>query len=135
MANPFDNENFAIVDYSLPVAEGQSTLFLGTFMIQDNSICDDLVAVFDSDPSAHRAGVVGRGQIKKESKDSMDSSTSLELRRTFRAFSTSCWGIPCSCPLLRKALCEARQLREALQRVGGSAPLICPSLQDRTAEA
>jgi hypothetical protein len=40
--------------------EGISTLFMGAFMIDDLSVCDDLVALFEANPSSHRAGVVGR---------------------------------------------------------------------------
>jgi hypothetical protein len=33
---------------------------MGAFMIDDLSVCDDLVALFEANPSSHRAGVVGR---------------------------------------------------------------------------
>ena len=65
--NPFDNENFVISDVTLPVEDGQSTLFLGTFMIEDPSVCDDLVAAFEADSANHKIGVVGRqnvGQVR-----------------------------------------------------------------------
>ena len=53
----------------------QSTLFLGTFMIEDESVCDDLITTFEMDKANHRTGVVGRsnGQVvDKNSKDSIE---------------------------------------------------------------
>jgi hypothetical protein len=75
MHNPYDNEQFVVSDYPIPVEDGQSTLFLGTFMIEDPSVCDDLVAAFEADTASHRTGVVGRnnGQvIDKSCKDSTE---------------------------------------------------------------
>lgn len=60
---------------TLPLQEGQSSLFLGAYQILDPSICDGLVDVFLSDPAAHRQGVVGRaegGVVDKASKDSIE---------------------------------------------------------------
>jgi len=73
--NPYDNEPFVVSDYPLTLEEGQSSLFLGTFMIEDPSVCDNLVATFEADTGAHRTGVVGRnnGQIvDKSCKDSTE---------------------------------------------------------------
>jgi len=58
--NPFDNEAFVVSDYEIPAEDGQNTLFLGTFLIEDESVCDDLVAAFEQDTGSHKAGVVGR---------------------------------------------------------------------------
>ena len=73
--SPYDNEQFVVSDYPLPIEPGQSSLFLGTFMIEDESVCDDLVAAFEADKASHKAGVVGRnnGQVlDKNSKDSIE---------------------------------------------------------------
>ena len=77
--NPFENEQFVVTDYPLPAEEGQNTLFLGTFLIEDETVCDDLVAAFEADTDSHRVGVVGRnagGQlvqtVDKDSKDSVE---------------------------------------------------------------
>jgi len=70
VANPYDNEPFVVSDYPLTVEEGQSSLFLGTFMIEDESVCDDLVAAFEADSASHKTGVVGRsnGQVVDKSR-------------------------------------------------------------------
>lgn len=75
MVNPFDNEPFVVSDYPLQLEEGQSSLFLGTFMIEDPSVCDDLVAAFEADSASHRTGVVGRNNgevVDKKCKDSVE---------------------------------------------------------------
>jgi len=73
--NPFDREAFVVSDYELPPGEGQNTMFLGTFMIEDASVCDDLIAAFEADPSAHKQGVVGRANgpvVDQNSKESLE---------------------------------------------------------------
>mmetsp|Transcript_72196 Transcript_72196/g.145254 ORF Transcript_72196/g.145254 Transcript_72196/m.145254 type:complete len:278 (+) Transcript_72196:58-891(+) len=70
-------ETFAISEFKLPEGEGVNTMFMGAFMIEDPSVCDDLVAAFEEDPSAHRKGVVGRngkGVVDPNAKESLEIS-------------------------------------------------------------
>ena len=53
-ANPFDGDNFAVSEVVLPIEAGQSTLFMGTYLIEDASVCDDLVAAFKADAGSVR---------------------------------------------------------------------------------
>jgi len=73
--NPVD-ELFVVTDHPLPSGEGINTMFMGAFMIQDESVCDDLVALCD-DHADLMPGVVGRGGravIDETSKHSMEMS-------------------------------------------------------------
>ena len=54
-----------------------NTLFMGAYMIEDERVCDDLNALFDRNPEAHRRGVIGRDGkpvVDTEKKDSFEMS-------------------------------------------------------------
>lgn len=69
------NELFEISEQPLPTGEGVSTLFMGAFMIEDPSVCDDLVSLFEDNRSTARKGVVGRdgkAVVDETKKDSLE---------------------------------------------------------------
>mmetsp|Transcript_60478 Transcript_60478/g.136701 ORF Transcript_60478/g.136701 Transcript_60478/m.136701 type:complete len:276 (-) Transcript_60478:473-1300(-) len=71
------NEVFKISEYPLPTGEGISTLFMGAFVIEDPSVCDDLVKLFESNPQVHKKGVIGRdgrAVVDETKKDSLEIS-------------------------------------------------------------
>jgi len=71
------DEFFAITDHALPSGEGVNTMFMGAFMIEDQTVCDDLIALFEEDPDLLNPGVVGRNGravIDPTSKESMEYS-------------------------------------------------------------
>jgi hypothetical protein len=71
------NEVFRITEAELPSGEGINTLFMGAFTIEDPSVCDDLVALCESDPKKLNKGLVGRDGkaiVDKNSKDSLEMS-------------------------------------------------------------
>jgi len=52
-----------------------NTLFMGAFMIEDTSVCDDLNTLYDANPQDHRRGVIGRDGkpvVDTEKKDSFE---------------------------------------------------------------
>jgi len=52
-----------------------NTLFMGAFMIEDKSVCDDLNTLYDANPQDHRRGVIGRDGkpvVDTEKKDSYE---------------------------------------------------------------
>lgn len=70
------DETFEVERYPLPEGEGINTMFMGAFMIKDESVCDGLIAAFNDEPSKQRKGVVGgkggRPTVDKAVKDSME---------------------------------------------------------------
>lgn len=73
-------ETFRISEQPLPSGDGTNTMFMGAFLIEDESVCDGLVSLFaDGTSGAHdlAPGVVGRGGrgvIDPTSKESMEYS-------------------------------------------------------------
>lgn len=53
-------EVFTISNYDLPKGEGISTLFMGAFIIEDSSVCDDLTSLFEANKDKAKPGQIGR---------------------------------------------------------------------------
>ena len=71
------DEYFRITEHELPSGEGVNTMFMGAFMIEDESVCDGLVGLFEESPDLLNPGVVGRNGravIDPTSKESMEYS-------------------------------------------------------------
>ena len=71
------DELFIVSEYELPSGPGANTMFMGAYMIEDESVCDGLVQLFEDDPDALKPGVVGRdgrAVIDHTSKESMEFS-------------------------------------------------------------
>jgi len=71
------SEVFRISEAELPSGEGINTMFMGAFTIEDPSVCDDLVALCESDPKKLNKGLVGRDGkaiVDPNSKESLEMS-------------------------------------------------------------
>ncbi len=71
------NEVFKIGPFELPSSENVNTMFMGAFMIDDKSVCDDLVSTFEANPSAHKRGYVvrdGKAVVDESRKESLEIS-------------------------------------------------------------
>jgi|EP00908_Phaeocystis_cordata_P026857 hypothetical protein len=71
------SETFRVSEHELPSGDGINTMFMGAYLIEDETVCDNLVSLFEADPSALAPGVVGRGGraiVDHASKESLEYS-------------------------------------------------------------